>query len=372
MEVGPIRVLCVDDEPLVLDGLRRTLKSEFAVETAVSGELALRMLDTAGPFDVIVSDLRMPGMDGAAFLALARKRAPDSTRILLTGQADLESAIRVINGGGVFRFLTKPTARPDLETAIREAADICRLRLAERLLLEHTLNGAVKALADLLAVSCPVLHGRSTRVRERVTALAKTMGVSDAWQVEIAATVAMIGAIAVPDDVVQRWLAGVSWPDDLPLIASIPQLSANAVGDIPRLGPVARIVRSVNDSLTDPTVPWGARALRICQDYEDAMARKEEPVAELARMRRSPEVYDAALVDVFAAQTLAAASGTAAEGVQVAALRVGMILVQNLVVAKGELILLAKGSVLTPVLIARIENVHRRTEIREPIFVIVR
>lgn len=369
MKEGAIRVLCVDDEPQMLDWLLRSLKSEFHVQTAVSVEQALHTLVAEGPFDVIVCDLSMPGMDGPDFLTLARARAPDATPLLLTGQVDLESAIRVFNGGGVFRFLTKPPVRPQLVTAIREAAEVGRLRQAERILLEQTLNGTVKALSNLLSLSCPILHGRSTRVRERVAALAKTVGAPDSWQAETAATVAMIGVMAVPDDAVRRWLAGAPRPQDMPLIASIPQLSANAIRDVPRLGPVAEIVRSAHDSPTDPDVPWGARALRICQDFQDAMGRRQEPATVLDKMQRYPHVYDAELVEVFTAQINAANAGPVAREVLVESLGVGMILAQHLVISKGEVILLAQGAVLTSGLIERVQNVHRRTEIREPIYV---
>lgn len=370
MGTEPIRVLCVDDEQLVLDGLQRSLKSEFELTTAIDGQLALHLLDTAGPFDVIISDLRMPGMDGAAVLAAARTRAPDTTRILLTGQADLESTIRVINDGGIFRFLTKPTGRQDLVTAIREAADICRLRVGERVLLQQTLNGAVKALSDLLAASCPVAHGRSSRVRERVVALAQATGAPDAWQVEIAATVAMIGVMAVPDDVVARWLAGTSRPEDQPVINRIPQLSANAVAGIPRLDAVTTIVRRVHDAPSDPSVPWGARALRICQDFQDAMGRKEPPSGALARMSRRPETYDGKLLATFAVQVEALA-GPEIRKIPFADLRVGMVLAEHLVTS-SDLVLLAKGSVLTVPLLERIEGFRYRAGIREPVHVIVR
>lgn len=83
------RVLCVDDEPQVLQGVGRVLRRDFEVLTATSGAAGLAVLDEAGPISVVVSDMRMPEMDGAAFLSQVRDRWPDTTRILLTGQADI-------------------------------------------------------------------------------------------------------------------------------------------------------------------------------------------------------------------------------------------------------------------------------------------
>ena len=102
------RILCVDDEPNLLAALERNLFGQFDVVTANGGEAGLAAIAEGPPFAAIVSDMRMPGMDGAAFLAAARARAPDSVRLLLTGQADATSAIAAINQGAIFRFLCKP------------------------------------------------------------------------------------------------------------------------------------------------------------------------------------------------------------------------------------------------------------------------
>src|ERR1035441_2693555 len=117
------RVLCVDDEPAVLDSLRRQLYAEFAVVGAESGPEALALLRGDASFAVLVSDMRMPGMDGAAVLAQALSVRPDTVRILLTGQADMDDAIAAVNYGHVFRFLIKPCPRPVLVKALTDAVD---------------------------------------------------------------------------------------------------------------------------------------------------------------------------------------------------------------------------------------------------------
>ena len=106
-EVGN-RILCVDDEPRVLEGIRRTLGMDFDVTTAEGGAQALALLIRRERFALTISDMRMPGMDGAAYLERAAQLAPDMVRILLTGQADMQAATRAINYGRIFRFLTKP------------------------------------------------------------------------------------------------------------------------------------------------------------------------------------------------------------------------------------------------------------------------
>ena len=130
------RVLFVDDEPLVLQGLQLHLRQRFDVSTATSGAEGLQLIaQSEEPFVVIVSDMRMPEMNGAEFLRLARKAAPDATRILLTGYADTDTAIDAVNNGQIFRFLAKPIRPPDLIAAVTEAANEHRRKTLDRSLL---------------------------------------------------------------------------------------------------------------------------------------------------------------------------------------------------------------------------------------------
>lgn len=117
------RVLCVDDEPNVLEGLQRTLRRSFNVTTAVGAFAGLETLTREGPFAAIVSDLNMPGMDGVTFFEAARQLAPHAARILLTGQGDLTTAIAAINRGAIFRFLLKPCAPDVLLCALTEGVE---------------------------------------------------------------------------------------------------------------------------------------------------------------------------------------------------------------------------------------------------------
>ena len=114
-------ILCVDDEPAVLEGMRDNLRRTFRVTTAGSGAEGLELL-TEQQFAVVLSDMRMPEMDGAQFLTRARQIAPDTTRMLLTGYADIESAISAVNDGQVFRFLTKPCSQDRLVSSLAAGA----------------------------------------------------------------------------------------------------------------------------------------------------------------------------------------------------------------------------------------------------------
>ena len=112
------KILFVDDDLNILEAYKRQLKRQFQVETAQGGEEGLNTIKNSGPYAVIVSDLRMPGMDGNQFLAKVKEITPESVRMMLTGFADLKTAIDAINRGNIFRLLTKPCAKEVLAEAL--------------------------------------------------------------------------------------------------------------------------------------------------------------------------------------------------------------------------------------------------------------
>ncbi|MBN2060547.1 MAG: response regulator [Deltaproteobacteria bacterium] len=114
------RILFVDDDSNILEAFKRQMRKKYDVETALGGEDGLDALRNGGRYAVIVSDLRMPGMDGNIFLTKAKNIAPNSTRIMLTGYADLQAAMKAINNGKIFRLLTKPCPTGSLMEALEE------------------------------------------------------------------------------------------------------------------------------------------------------------------------------------------------------------------------------------------------------------
>ena len=115
------KVLIVDDQPVVLGVLKEILsRSPYTVTTANSGAEALQIMKQ-DRIDVVISDERMPGMPGSEFLTIVRKQYPDTVRIILTGHASVESAIRAINQAEIYRLLTKPVDSQDLHAAVRDA-----------------------------------------------------------------------------------------------------------------------------------------------------------------------------------------------------------------------------------------------------------
>jgi DNA-binding NtrC family response regulator len=142
------RILFVDDEKRVLDGLKRMLHGEFEVETALSGTEGLATIHLLGPFAIVVSDMRMPGLDGAEFLARVRELSPDTVRMLLTGHKDINCAIAAVNQGQIFRYLSKPCAKDEMLKALRLGLDQYRANVEAGEILKEAQERRVSLAGD--------------------------------------------------------------------------------------------------------------------------------------------------------------------------------------------------------------------------------
>src|SRR5690242_16009264 len=180
------KILFVDDEPNVLDAYQRSLRKRFTIDTALSGDLALTCLSQKGPYAVIVADMQMPGMNGVEFLTQAQQRAPDSVRLMLTGNADQKTAVEAVNKGHIYQFLNKPCPPEMLLLALNNAIRQYQLVTAERELLEKTLNGSINMLTGILASTEPLSFGRGERLRDYMRAFARSLNMSHVWELELA------------------------------------------------------------------------------------------------------------------------------------------------------------------------------------------
>lgn len=176
------RVLFVDDEPEITRSLRATLRrAPFAVRTANSAREALEILE-AEAIDVVVSDERMPEMSGSELLTEVRARHPEIVRIILTGQASMDATIAAINDAAIFRFLSKPVAREDLEACIEAALAARREQRAarsgpgepsapDREHFEAGLDGLWMAFQPLLSTRTRSVRGYEALVRTTADAV---------------------------------------------------------------------------------------------------------------------------------------------------------------------------------------------------------
>ncbi len=131
------------------------------------------MLWKNGPYAVVVSDFRMPVMDGIKFLIQVKETAPETVRMMLTGNTDLPTAIDAINQGQIFRFLTKPCSGELLIQTLDAGLRQYQLITAEKDLLEKTLKESISLLTDVLAIVNTKAYGRSLRIQQLVAHIVK-------------------------------------------------------------------------------------------------------------------------------------------------------------------------------------------------------
>ena len=250
------RVLFVDDEPNVLEGIQRTLRKQVELQTASSGAEALRLIGESGPFAVVVSDMRMPAMNGAQFLAKVREREPDTVRMILSGQSDLEATIAAVNEGHIYRFLTKPCPTDRLLAAVEDGLNQHRLLTAEKVLLEQTLSGAVKMLIEILGMVSPAASSRAARLQRYTIELSQALALTPHWEWGLAAFVSQIGCVALPKEMLFKVEASQTLNDDeRGLYEAHPQVASKLLAAIPRLEDVAAIVAAQFGSLNTAELP---------------------------------------------------------------------------------------------------------------------
>jgi response regulator RpfG family c-di-GMP phosphodiesterase len=247
------RVLLVDDEPLVLEGLKRQLRKKVEVETAVGGREGLALIERAEPFAVVISDMRMPEMNGSEFLEQVRKRSPDSVRMILSGQAEIESTIAAVNLGQIFRFLTKPCSSEALLAALDSGLEQYRLVHDRRELLEKTLRGTVQVLTEILELTNPAAQQRAKRVERYAQDICDAIGMPMSWELRLAAMLSQIGCVTLPESVLARLYAGQTLDDEAHSVyRAHPRVAGKLLQGIPRLEGVAAIVSSQLDDGVKP------------------------------------------------------------------------------------------------------------------------
>ncbi len=372
------RVLLVDDEVAILDGLRRQLRKRFTVHTATSGAEGLELLATQS-IAVVVSDMRMPGMDGATFLSHARGAHPDVVRILLTGNADTRAAIAAVNDGQIYRFLVKPCPTDALIQEITAAAELNRLAVAEKELLRNTLRRTVEALTATLSLAEPLAFARAARVSRLATELAQALHVEETWEINVTAMLSHMGAVTLPADVLAKLERGTRLDaDEQDMVARVPQISRDLVAVIPRLEDIAEAIgwqRARFDGAgaavgvpAGQDLPLAVRILRVASDFDRGMAQRPSATDTIAQLKSDAGAYDP---EVMAALSqLYKVNGPVAvpREVGVEELREGMVIVDDIQAADGVL-LVGRGTLVTEPMIQRLQNYVTQRRVLGPFLV---
>ena len=375
------KVLFVDDEYAALEGYQRMLYREFQVETAVGGEKALAAIQASGPFAVIVSDMRMPGMSGAQFLARARHEAPDAVRMLLTGYTDLDAAMEAVNEGHIFRFLTKPCKKEVLEAAITSGLAQHRLITAEKELLENTLMGSIKVLTDFLGAASPEAFGRSMRIASYVHHLVGKYCLPSPWRFEAAAMLSQLGCVTLDTALIQAAYLGTPLsPEEQTRFDAHPKAACDLLLNIPRMESIGwmisqQLVKDIPETV--PGIPAeaaadivrGAQILKLALAFDNLRLMKVPNDEIIARLRSRNTEFDGRLVDELRSIKPQEARMELRK-VPVSKLATGMILQQDIRTSLGVLVV-AKGQEVTRALLNKLDNFSRVGAIEKEIMALV-
>jgi response regulator RpfG family c-di-GMP phosphodiesterase len=366
------KILFVDDEPQVLQAIKRQLRKRFDLSIAESGLEALEILKTKGPFAVVVSDMRMPGMDGLALLTQVKVAHPDTVRMMLTGNADQETAADAVNKGQVFRFLTKPCSTAIMVPALALALRHYRLITAEKELLNETLRSSIGVMSELLTLANATAFSLGPRIKPMVIKLAEALGLFPAWQYEVSASMSQLGCITMPNDLMHKVHAGIRLSgEEWQTYRKHPNTAGRMISQIPRLEKVTEII--VNqlteygnyEDDTEEDVALGGQILKVAIEYDLLRQQDVKHDKALRIMRRRKGWYNPAIL-ALVEKIKPPKRKVEIKNVRFKNIVAGMIADVD-VMAKNGTLLIPKDQKITWSIIESLANFVRHVGIEEPI-----
>jgi CheY-like chemotaxis protein len=337
------------------------LSRAWEVATATSGPLALEVLANEGPFAVVISDMGMPGMDGATLLRTIRQRFPDTVRILLTGHWALDAAMGAVNEGDCFRVITKPCPPQVFVSVVEAAVQQYGLITGERVLLEQTLCGTIEALTNVLMLTNPTAFGRAARITRLVRALVAELALTERWPVEAAAMMSQLGAsVLAPDTAEKVYASEVLSETEREVLDRLPTLTEQMLKDIPRLEPVREILATYRACGTDAHAreaiakySVGARVLKVAVDLEDVeRSGKTSRAAAVEALRGGDVEYDPRVLEALVAVS---ERQQQVRVLPLADLREGMVLADDVRTSAGTLVAVS-GYRISAAFLERVKN----------------
>lgn len=361
-------VLLVDDEHRTLKSLQFNLRNSFSISTATDPCEALDQIRDGARFAVVVSDFRMPGMDGITFLSQVRDISPDIVRILLTGQANTEMAARAVNQGRIFRFLQKPCTLQDLSAALEAGIRLHYRTTAEREILQGTLRGTVRVLSEGLGLAIPEAFERTERILKIVVRMAKLLQVPSPLELELATMLSHLGCLGLPREIIRKVNSGKSLAaDEAALFHDHPRIGSMLIERIPRLETVARII-AMQHAPASAAMPLEARVLNMNMAY-DRLRRTGLIACEVLKtMREGAQSHPEELVDALK-KAVYSGEEYSRESLFIRQLKPSMVLDGHIETPDG-LLLLAKGAELSEPTILRLMEISKNQSIVEPVRVL--
>jgi response regulator RpfG family c-di-GMP phosphodiesterase len=352
-------MMIVDDNPANLKLLEDMLRQQgYEVRSFPRGRLALAGADQDPP-DLILLDINMPEMNG--YEVCARLKSSARLRgipvIFLSALSATEDKIKGFQSGGV-DYISKPFQFEEVLARVDTHIKLRLARQAEHDLLERTLGGAVDTLWELVQLTAPALAVRSRAIRDIVLRITRRLQSEDSWQYELAATLCLLGCIALPDEVFEKAYCGQDLsPDEDRMFRAHPEKAACLLSNIPRLEAVAEIIQGQQKP--------GSGMLHLALELDRKIyqgAASGSALAELRLWRR----FDARMLDALDGYSPIQAEFEVRR-LTIRALRAGMVLEDDVVSRDGSLLILKRGTTLTDIWIERLENFARTRGAQEPV-----
>ncbi|MGL5107785.1 MAG: HD domain-containing phosphohydrolase [Vibrio ordalii] len=351
-----LTLLLLDDESDILKALNRVLRLDYDVVTFNAGQEALDYLEQH-EVSIIISDMRMPEMDGAEFLAKSKELYPNTIRILLTGYSDIQSTVRAVNAGGIHTYISKPWDNENLKLIVSKAAEFYRLtkereslalelekrndelevvnqvleqKVGERTAalqsshrkLEQLLASRNKTFKDILGMVTAIIQHRTghpadhaERIANQAKAVAQRLKLpeSQVSHIYLCGLMHQIGLIGAKDKAVEKPIVD---PDNqIPLCPEANAvLGAQILGRIKRFEPLVEIIRHQDelfdgrgkpDHLNGDQIPLGSRIIKVVKDYDYYIASPKNPRRMHTKSAQSyikdqaGTLYDPVVVDAF-------------------------------------------------------------------------
>lgn len=405
-------LLLVDDEENILNSLKRTFRKEqYRIITANSGLEGLSVIDKE-KISLVLSDHRMPGMEGVEFLNEVRQKSPDTIRMMLTGYADMPSVMNAINHGEVYRFITKPWDDEEIRFIVKDALRHYDLidenrelqalthrqnielkdlnsnledKVAERTKevevlykdLEQNFFDFVRVFMSLLELKSQFLGSHCKRVAALSRRLADKAGLSpdEKLDIEVASLLEDIGTLGFPEKMLRKRESELD-PTEKALLQQHPVLGQTSLQHINKLLPVSLIIRHHHerydgfgypDKLRGESIPAGSRIIAIADLFDVLInpygggERYSVDRAFLVLEKETGKRFDPLLVGKFN-EALHEFSHDEIEAdtreIDVDELKEGMLLASEVRTKRG-LLLMASGEVIKPAHLDKINNFHK-------------